>query len=64
MKWDKERIEALKKLRDLKGNLLNAQMKEDTRHNYLYHILFDNFASKEKLSRAAVDGIERTSPIY
>jgi|JI10StandDraft_1071094.scaffolds.fasta_scaffold122520_5 hypothetical protein len=39
-------------------------MKEDTRHNYLYHILFDNFASKEKCTKAALDGIDWTPPIY
>lgn len=65
IKRDKERIEALKKLKSLKGNLLDAQMKEDMRHNYLYHILFDNFASKEKCTNAALENLkDRTPPIY
>lgn len=35
------------------------------RHNYLYHILFDNFASKEKCTNAALDSLNgRTQPIY
>lgn len=40
-------------------------MKEDMRHNYLYHVLFDNFASKEKCTNAAIDALNgRTPPIY
>lgn len=35
------------------------------RHNYLYHILFDNFASKEKCTNAALENMkDRTPPIY
>ena len=55
----------MEKLRDMKKDLLNNQMKEDMRHNYLYHILFDNFAEKEKLYGGAVDAVnERTQPCY
>ena len=56
-------MKALEKLKAMKGQLTNNLMKEDMRHNYLYHILFDNFSSKEKLTQAKVDA-NRTPAIY
>ena len=51
----------------MKKELSGIQMKEDMRHNYLYHILFDNFASKEKCLATALEEQERsgrTAPLY
>jgi len=40
-------------------------MKEDMWHNYLYHVLFDNFASKEKCLKSALEAQgDWTNPIY
>ena len=52
----------MQQMKSLKKELTNYHMKEDMRHNYLYHVLFDNFSSKEKLIGAKLDS--RTPAIY
>ena len=46
---DRDRLEALNNLRNVKKKLTDQQLQEDLRHNYIYHILFNNWKMREKM---------------
>lgn len=46
---DHERLKVLNNLRNAKKKLTDQQLQEDLRHNYIYHILFNNWKMREKM---------------
>lgn len=46
---DNERLKVLNNLRNAKKKLTDQQLQEDLRHNYIYHILFNNWKMREKM---------------
>ncbi len=44
---DKERSIALDELRRAKSKLKDQQLEDEIRHNYIYHILFNNWKARE-----------------
>ena len=65
-KSDKERFKYLESLKKVKKDLLDNQMKEDMRHNYLYHILMDNYQVKDNATKTGLEEMEccgKTPPL-
>jgi hypothetical protein len=46
---DHDRLLALKNLQNAKKKLTDQQLQEDLRHNYIYHILFNNWKLREQM---------------
>ena len=54
---DNERLKALNNLRNAKKKLTDQQLQEDLRHNYIYHILFNNWKMREKMLDKDLDSL-------
>ena len=61
---DAGRLKALEELKRLKMKLKDQQMTEDVRHNYVYHILFNNWKKREGTLRSEVPAGENNFPRY
>jgi len=54
---DNERLKVLNQLRNCKKKLTDQQLQEDLRHNYIYHILFNNWKMREKMMDKDLDAL-------
>jgi len=52
---DNERLKVLNNLRNAKKKLTDQQLQEDLRHNYIYHILFNNWKMREQMLDKDID---------